>query len=293
MLVYVLLLVLFVSAFCYARKFYLPQQVLLTAKRMFVGSGVAVEKELRLDRYSLVKEAVELDGVTKLAGAALDEESQTLKVLADNYLIDIAKDGKILERTRLVGFSSPSGIALLGPGRLAIAEGREGSIVLLNSEGGSTALDASKGSRFHLHLDGIRGYSGIDLRRTSNEIVVVSRGEPATTYCISGVPFQARSELLSISITDCLSMSGFWRLKDISDIAHDSWSDNFLFLSRSSQVLLEVNRKGRVISMLSLRGGLSGLKRDVPRPVGVALDSEQRLYILSEPNFIYIFEPHN
>ena len=48
-------------------------------------------------------------------------------------------------------------------------------------------------------------------------------------------------------------------------------------------------KRGNPISMLPLWRGFRGLTTSVPQAEGVALDSADRLYIVSEPNLFYRF----
>jgi uncharacterized protein YjiK len=56
---------------------------------------------------------------------------------------------------------------------------------------------------------------------------------------------------------------------------------------------VEANKYGIEKSRLSLKGGQAGLKHTVLKAEGVALDKRGALYIVGEPNQLFIFEKKN
>ena len=55
--------------------------------------------------------------------------------------------------------------------------------------------------------------------------------------------------------------------------------------------MVEANKYGIEKSRLSLKGGRSGLKQTVLKAEGVALDNRGTLYIVGEPNQLFVFNP--
>ena len=66
--------------------------------------------------------------------------------------------------------------------------------------------------------------------------------------------------------------------------------DNTLILSHESACVVEANKYGIETSRLLLRGGKAGLSRTIFKAEGVALDKRGTLYIVSEPNLLYVFK---
>ena len=79
-------------------------------------------------------------------------------------------------------------------------------------------------------------------------------------------------------------------MKDLSGIHFHAPTRHLLILSDESRCLVECTTSGVEVSRMSLARGSAGLKSSVPQPEGVTMDGEGRLYIVSEPNMLYIFE---
>jgi len=79
-------------------------------------------------------------------------------------------------------------------------------------------------------------------------------------------------------------------LRDISGLHYDAKSERLLILSHESACVVEANKYGIETSRLLLRGGKAGLSRTIFKAEGVALDKRGTLYIVSEPNLLYVFK---
>src|SRR5690606_35178138 len=66
---------------------------------------------------------------------------------------------------------------------------------------------------------------------------------------------------------------------------------HLLLLSDESRMVVEYDQQGVPVSMLGLRRGSHGLARSIPQAEGLAIDSQRRVYIASEPNLFYRFVP--
>ena len=56
-------------------------------------------------------------------------------------------------------------------------------------------------------------------------------------------------------------------------------------------MVVEYSPDGQPLSMLGLRRGFHGLQRTIPQAEGLAIDSQRRIYVVSEPNLFYRFVP--
>lgn len=80
-------------------------------------------------------------------------------------------------------------------------------------------------------------------------------------------------------------------LSDLSSLTTDVVSGHLLLLSDESRMVVEYSPDGQALSMLGLRRGFHGLSRTVPQAEGLAIDSQRRIYVVSEPNLFYRFVP--
>ena len=64
-----------------------------------------------------------------------------------------------------------------------------------------------------------------------------------------------------------------------------------LLLSDESRLVVELDAQRRPSGMLLLRGGWHGLKANVPQAEGIAVGSRGEIFLVSEPNLFYRFDP--
>ncbi|MNE27858.1 SdiA-regulated [compost metagenome] len=78
-------------------------------------------------------------------------------------------------------------------------------------------------------------------------------------------------------------------VRDISSLSFDARTGHSLVLSDESRLLLELDGQGRPVSFISLIGGLNGLRRSIKQAEGVTMDAAGNIYIVGEPNLLYVF----
>ena len=71
---------------------------------------------------------------------------------------------------------------------------------------------------------------------------------------------------------------------------YNSKKERLLILSHESACVVEADKYGIEKSRLSLKGGQAGLKQTVIKAEGVSLDKRGTLYIVGEPNQLFVFE---
>ncbi|NQD92720.1 DNA-binding protein, partial [Pseudomonas sp. CrR25] len=55
------------------------------------------------------------------------------------------------------------------------------------------------------------------------------------------------------------------------------------------RLLLELDDEGEPLSFISLSGGRNGLRRGIKQAEGVTMDGAGNIYIVGEPNLLYVF----
>ena len=101
------------------------------------------------------------------------------------------------------------------------------------------------------------------------------------------IPSKPESDTPPTSILMSLAGRG---LRDISGLHYDAKHERLLILSHESACIVEANKYGIETSRLLLRGGKSGLSRTIFKAEGVTLDKHDTLYVISEPNLLYVFK---
>ena len=78
---------------------------------------------------------------------------------------------------------------------------------------------------------------------------------------------------------------------DLSSVTVHDATGNMALLSDMSSVLAEYAPDGAPLSLLTLWSGWHGLTRSVPQAEGVAIGPDGAVFIVSEPNLFYRFDP--
>lgn len=78
---------------------------------------------------------------------------------------------------------------------------------------------------------------------------------------------------------------------DLSSLTLHEATGHLLLLSDRSKLIVEYDKNNTPVGMLPLWRAFHGLIASVAQAEGIALDSEGRIYIVSEPNLFYRFIP--
>lgn len=283
---YVVVLAIFSCLFYLALRLYFPQQILISVRNALTAESS--KGEIRLSQYKIKVEALPLSGVKNLVGFTLDSDEGHLVAIADNHLVDISKTGQVLRRRELYGISTPEKIAYIDSSTILISQGDKESLALIRKNESKGFFVLGSDRSFKLDFGHARGYGGITYLNSTRELLVISRLFPFFSYRVVGFPYDT---IGGISITDGIRQDNLLALRDISSVSYDEVSGNYIVLSAKSFVLLELNPSGSIVSALSLLGGLKGLSDSVPNAVGAVIDKSRRIFVISKPNLLYIYEP--
>lgn len=247
----------------------------------------------KLHQYSLSGGPFSLMGVSKNAsGLTYNRDTGTLFAVinAPEQLLELDTDGNVLRTIPLAGFEDTEGVAHIGNNHFAIIEERRRGVVLVEVTAQTTQLDLAGQRRLSLP-SGDRnnnGFEGLAADRANDRLFIVSEKNPRQLWQIDGFTGAGGSLILSTPLDVEKNNIGN---RDLSGVYFDDVHQNLLLLSDESKLLTEINLRGTVISRMQLQDGVSGLSEDIPQPEGVTLDDRGFLYILSEPNLLFRFEP--
>ena len=248
------------------------------------------EESLRLDRYTLAKGPVVIEGVSQNAsGLTYHAGRNSLFVVLDapQRIVELGLDGSLKRKINLNKFDDTEGITWLGENQFALAEEARGNIVLVELEpkdGGVSWKKAGK-LRTDIKVNLTNGLEGIAYDPLAKRFFVAREKRAPAVFKI--IPPKPESDAPPTSILMSLAGRG---LRDISGLHYDAKSERLLILSHESACIVEANKYGIETSRLLLRGGKAGLSRTIFKAEGVALDKRGTLYIVSEPNLLYVFK---
>ena len=248
------------------------------------------ERLLYLNQYTLVKGPIIIEGVkANASGLTYHAERDSLFVVLDQpqRVIEINFDGSLRRKIELNKFQDTEGIAWITGDIFAIAEEGKCNIVLveLEPDDGGVSWKKAKKLKIGIKVSPLNGIEGLTYDPIKKLFFVAREKNSAALFKVLQPPNGSKENPTSILMT--VAGRG---LKDISGLHYSSHDERLIILSHESACVVEANKYGIEKSRLSLKGGQAGLKQTVLKAEGVALDKRGTLYIVGEPNQLFIFE---
>ena len=242
-----------------------------------------------LPDYQAVIEAKALPGLAEdeTSGLTYNPASGTLFAVTGRNpsLVELSRDGEVLRRIELRGFSDPEAVEVLDAGRMAIVDERRSTLLAFDLEQLAPTLYAENLQAHPLGFAdaGNKGFEGMAWDARSQTLLLAKERAPLGLF---SMPFASDEQ--EVGALSALSY-GNLGVRDISSLSIDPRTGHTLVLSDESRLLLELDRSGEPVSFLSLSAGLNGLARSIRQAEGVAMDEQGDIYIVAEPNLFYRF----
>jgi uncharacterized protein YjiK len=272
------------------------------------GTGGSGTGPPPLSSYMPVGAPIALDGIVNASDVAWKASTDTFFLLTDRTTTfhEYSSDFATVERTVTL-VNSPvdaEGLAYLGEvdglDRFAIGvEANENEVLIVELDPEATTLDFATAT-LQTYVPGAepsvanKGWEGVAYRAAANGapawLWACQEGEPGQVPIrVVGFPYLPDGlETLSYA-DDSLAVEEPWNAADtlgaddLSSLAYDASTSTLLVLSDLSSRLLRVDPvTGSILDTLVLTRS--------PQYEGVALTSDSRLVLVSEPNFVEIFE---
>ncbi|POG02088.1 DNA-binding protein [Pseudomonas putida] len=254
------------------------------------------EQGIGLDRYRVVVEAQPVEGLDDdLSALTYDPDRETLFSVtnARSELIELSLDGRILRRVPLTGFGDPEAVEYVGPNSYVITDERQQRLIRVRLDDDTLFLDAADAEQLSLGigLNGNKGFEGLAYDSAGQRLFVAKERDPMLIYEVRGFPNQNPEQPYAVHVVQDRKRDSRLFVRDLSSLQFDERSGHLLALSDESRLVLELDVEGKPLSTLSLRKGYQGLKATVPQAEGIAMDETGTIYLVSEPNLFYVFEP--
>ncbi|MEX5361947.1 SdiA-regulated domain-containing protein [Pseudomonas guariconensis] len=206
-------------------------------------------------------------------------------VMGNNpFLVELSLEGDVLRKIPLVGWDNPEGVAVLADGQIAIVDERKHDMTLVSVDASTASLTYAD----HPHHDlgksanSNKGFEAIAWDPVRQRLLL-GEERPPKLYAWSTdgkSPLKGEKQVVPSDQLDVRNLSALWV---------DPRTGHLLVLSADSNLLLELDEKGKQVSFMTLLGGFNGLKHTIPRAEGVATDDQGNLYMVSEPDLFYRF----
>ncbi|EAO3839939.1 YjiK family protein [Salmonella enterica subsp. enterica serovar Sandiego] len=239
---------------------------------------------LALSSYKAVIQQKPVAGVeSNLSGLTYSAEDRMLFAVINNppELVWLTTEGQLVGRMPLQGIHDPESIAWSGGNQFQIGSEKDGAVY-------KTQVDIQRGTMQIISMVKLEGYD-----KAKN------KGLEGTAWDAKNERLYAAKERKPIMIKEVeVSKNGITRalpsaitasVSDVSGLEYHAPTNSLLVLSDESKMILEVSSEWRVRDRLFLTAEWSGLRDDIPQPEGIAMDNENNLYIVSEPNLFYKF----
>lgn len=247
-----------------------------------------------LPDYRVVVEAHPIAGLADdLSALTFDPDRKTLFSVTNSppQLVELSLEGQLLRRIALNGFGDTEAIEYLAPNTYLITDERNQRLIKVKLDAHTTVLDAQHLQQLSLGLglNGNKGFEGLAYDSHNKRIFVAKERDPVRIYEIRGFPYTDPGKPLSLDIQDNPARNASLFMRDLSSLQYESHSGHLLALSDESHLLVELDATGKPISSMSLVAFQHGLKKTIQQAEGVAMDDKGTLYLVSEPNLLYIF----
>ncbi len=261
-----------------------------------------------LDGYELATGPIIISSIPDdLSGVTYNPLTNSLFMVINGnttvYETDLS--GNILRSIFLSGFHDTEGIVHISGTRYAVSEERRGRITFFDITSSTTSINYADADYAELPaslgpwganvgLEGVSYDPGTGLIHTVKEksSKAYYSFEPPTSY-----PTILSASDVNIPCNMGADPLGFGDLADIhhlnstSGLAELAVSTHTLLLSHESLALVEIDPNCNEVSRISFNtGGANGtLSNAIVQPEGITMDNNGNLYIVGEPNSLYVF----
>ncbi|WP_462379681.1 SdiA-regulated domain-containing protein [Pseudomonas sp. Marseille-QA0892] len=269
--------------------------------RLYYWLQTALDREdwesrgMQLLRYRVAIEARPVAGIEdNLSGLAFDADRDVLwgVINSPEELVSLDREGNLLSRHTLSGFTDVEGVAYLGDDLLVVVEERSHALLVIPVPKDSAgAIDRSTGRGLTLGIDAgdNDGFEGLAYDRDGDRLFVVKEHSPMKLYEIRGLR-QSVMGNFSLEVIDRQEwVDRSVMATDLSSVEYDPRTGHLVLLSDESKLLMELDGEGKLVGYRSLFSGFAGLKGSVPQGEGLTFDQHGDLYLVSEPNLFYRF----
>jgi uncharacterized protein YjiK len=264
--------------------------MMLRMTALAVALTASATAGINLANYSLQSTvALPPTAAAEASAVTFNWDTGNLLVLGDegDALVEITRSGAVVSTMTLTGFADTEGLTYIGNGEFVITEERLQSAYKFTYTGGG-AIDRSAMPTVNLGPSvGNIGIEGISYDRRNGRYVTVKEKTPqaVSEHTINfGAGTAVTTSVFDPSGLGLLDLSDVSTLTSVSALVGTAAADNLLIYSQESQMLLEVDRAGNILSQFSF-AGISGIAE------GVTIDDNGVIYIVDESPNLYILIP--
>ena len=252
---------------------------------------------LALDRYRVDIQRQPIEGLDDdVSALTFNPQTGTLFAVLNGepLLVELSVEGRLLRKVRINGVHDMEGLTYVAGNRFVIAEERSQRLIEIEVADDAVELDVAGAPSLSIGLDlnGNKGFEGLSWDQRLQRLLVVKERDPLRVLAVSGFIGAQPGSPIAVRIEELKSPDSLWLfMRDLSSLSLHDETGHLLLLSDESNMLVEYDEDSHPRSLLGLWRGMHGLEHTVPQAEGLAMDEQQRLYLVSEPNLFYRFVP--
>lgn len=251
---------------------------------------------LRLSQYRVVIDGQKIEGIAaNTSGLTYNPHTGTLFTVINHppQVAELSIEGKLLRRLPVEGAADLEGISHVEDDLYLLGDESAERISFVRIGADSLELRVEPTAQLTLPLDSKTnfGLEGLSWDGRNKRLYAVTEKMPLRVVGIDGLPTRPQDGAAKPRIMIWPRTGARFLLKDLSSLTVHEASGHKLLLSDESRLVVEYDPGGKPVGVLPLRKGWSGLRENVPDAEGIATGDRGELYIVSEPNLFYRFEP--
>jgi len=249
-----------------------------------VGGCAGPALDATLATYRLAAGPIEVEGIDdNLSGLCFDTESGRLLAVVNGpcLLLEMTTEGEVLRTFEIADGGDTEGVALVD-GELAISDEGVNGVLMYARPGPADEelrflgeIPVGEGPTFN------RGPEGVAYDPAGDRLFVVKEKDPMQLYevALSAKDAEGRPVVRKLWALEGRSPG----VTDAAGLCYDPESKLLLVVSDEGMCVLACTPAGEVVGRL-----------DLPKPPqaeGVALGPDGTIYVVGEPNLLYLFRP--
>ena len=253
---------------------------------------------LNLKNYQVTIDGREIGNLDDASGLTYNAETNTLFTVLnqDPKLIELSLQGEVIRTVHINGVDDMEGITHIEGNQFVIADERDSRLILINLEDDVKSLDVTTAPKIRLGINerGNKNFEGISWDNHQNRLIVVKERDPKYVVAVQGLTNTPKDGIINVELEKLSQYDKMlsWAMRDLSSVNYISKSGHMLLLSEESKLVKEFDVDAKPLGALSLWKGFHGLSKSVPQAEGITIDTNDNIYIISEPNLFYVFSPN-
>lgn len=261
-------------------------------------TNIAATSSLRLKDYHVEIDGLAIPELSDASDLTYNPATDTLFTVLNQspYIVELSKRGEVLRKIFVEDVGDMEGITHVADNRFVIADEGDNRLIKIELPHDGDIVQTRDAAQLKLGMDarGNQNIEGVSWDSHQRRLLVVKEKNPKRLMEVRGFIDLKPDEPANLSILNLdTSKKAVRAMRDLSSVAYHDDSGHLLLLSDESRLLKEYDRQGRAIGAMALWKGFHGLRRHVPQAEGIAVGPDNRIYIMSEPNLLYVFKPVN